>query len=77
MNLCDSAFPHANDAVRKIGLFTRLPINRLNLLHDSEQGHAPGGGVRPGVFALWEVLAVRVLDKIVRRVCPAERVALP
>jgi len=42
MNLCDSAFPHANDAVRKIGLFTRLPINRLNLLHDSEQGHAAG-----------------------------------
>ncbi|CAH2407544.1 hypothetical protein MES5069_60157 [Mesorhizobium escarrei] len=52
MNLCDSGFPHANDAVRKNGLVTRVPINRLNLLHDSEQGHAPGGGVRSGVFAL-------------------------
>lgn len=29
------------------------------------------------VFCVEKFLAVRVLDKIVRRVCPAERVALP
>jgi len=34
-------------------------------------------GYRSGVFVFEKFLAVRVLDRIVRRVCPAERVALP
>jgi hypothetical protein len=46
MNLCAKHCPHPSCVQHKKGLVTRLCINTLNLLHDSERDHAPGGGGR-------------------------------
>ena len=77
MNLCDSCFPHPYAALRKKGLVTRLRINTLNLLHDSEPDHAPGGGVRRGVCCAIPSLP-EFANLFVVCAFPAERaVALP
>ena len=64
MNLCDSRFPHPYAALRKKGLVTRLRINTLNLLHDSEPDHAPGGE-----GPAWGLLRHTVLPVRVREFC--------
>jgi hypothetical protein len=62
--------------VAKKGLFTRLSINTLNLLHDSEPGHAPGMG--SGRWPVAPKYCLPEFDKeIVRRVPRAERLGAP
>ena len=78
MNLCDSRFPHPYAALRKKGLVTRLCINTLNLLHDSEPDHAPGGGGPAWGELRHTVLLPEFANLFVVCAFPAERaVALP